>query len=217
MPRSLALLALAVVALTAACGSAPPKPSGAGTFTPGAGSAGPGSSGGTGADNFVMPPFGSNLHVTMTSWLPPAGSPLIPAVVAAKNWYLALYYSEYVGGTDNRWMTYTGGTAQSSVQKLLQGPLVAAQSFTGSISFTGMSAAPDKVLKGDIDVFICVATAHTTEVSYPGEKPEPRQPPLNTDDYKQMAYMAQGSNGQWYLVGSTKLNYIPAAQGCPPS
>src|SRR5215469_1553086 len=168
MPRPLALVALAVVALTAACGSAAPKPSSAGTFTPGAGSsAGPGSSGGTGADNFVMPPFGSNLHVTMTSWLPPAGSPLIPAVVAAKNWYLAWYYSEYVGGTDNRWVAYTGGTAQPGYEHFLKGSLVAGQSFTGTISFSGMNAAPDKALKGDIDVLICVTTAHSTEVFYP--------------------------------------------------
>lgn len=220
MPRSLTLVALAVAALTAACGSAPASPGSAGTFTPGAGttaSAAPANSGGAGADDFVMPPFGSNLHVVMTNWLPPAGSPLIPAVVTAKNWFLALYYSEYVGGTDNRWTTYTAGTAQQSFANFLMGPVIAGQSFTGTISFTGMSAVADKALKGDVDVFMCVATAHSTEVFYPSDKPEAKQPSLSTDDYKQVAYMAQGSTGQWYLVGATNPDYIPASQGCPPS
>jgi hypothetical protein len=222
MPRSLTPVALAAAALTAACGTAPSSPTSAGTFTPGAGataSAAPANSGGAGADDFVMPPFGSNLHVIMTDWLPPAGSPLIPAVVAAKDYYLALYYSEYVGGTDSRWMTYTGATAKPTIASLLKGPLVAGQSFTGTISFTGMTAAPDPspLFKGDIDVSICVATAHSTEDFYPSEKPEPKQPSLSTDDYRQMAYIAQGSTGQWYLVGATKLDYIPASQGCPPS
>lgn len=220
MPRSLTLAALAIAALTAACGSGPSSPSSAGTFTPGAGqttTATPANQSGTGADDYVMPPFGPNLHVIMTSWLPPAGSPLIPAVLAAKNWYLALYYSEYVGGTDTRWMTYTAGSAQASYAAFLKGPVIAGQSFTGTISFTGMSAAPDPLLKGDIDVFMCVATAHGTEVFYPSEKPEPKQPPLNTDDYTQKAYLAQGSTGQWYLVGATNPHDIPAAQGCPSS
>ncbi len=218
MPRSLTLVALAVAALTAACGSAPASPGSAGTFTPGAGttaSAAPANSGGAGADDFVMPPFGSNLHVVMTNWLPPAGSPLIPAVVTAKNWFLALYYSEYVGGTDNRWTTYTAASAQPTYQKLLQGPFVAGQSFTGTISFTDMSATADKVFKGDIDVFACIATAHSTEVFYPSDRAESKQPPLNQDDFRQMLYLAQGSTGQWYLVGATNPAYIPAAQGCP--
>lgn len=220
MPRSLALVALAVAALATACGSAPSSPSSAGTFKPGASTsatAAPANSGGTGADSFVMPPFRANLQVVMTNWLPPAGSPLIPAVVAAKNYYLALYYSEYVGGTDNRWQTYAAATAWPSIQKILQSPSVVGQSFTGAISFSAMSAAPDKLLKGEVDVLMCVATAHSTEAFYPSEKAEPTQPPLSTDDYRQTAYMAQGSTGQWYLVAASKLTFIPASPGCPSS
>jgi hypothetical protein len=216
-PLALAVAALALAAGTAACGSAPAAP--AGTFTPGAGTSGPAAAapspvGGTGADDYVMPPFAASLHVTMTSWLPPAGSPLIPAVVAAKDWYLALYYSESLGGTDTGWMNYTAGTAQPNVGSYLKGPVIAGQSFTGTLVFGDMSAAPDKTLKGDVDVFMCVQSSRTTEVFYPSEKPEPKQPPLGMDNFRQQLYLAEGSNGQWYMVGSGAPDYIPARQGC---
>jgi hypothetical protein len=94
-PGTLVAAALAVAALATAC-SAPSASPAAATFTPGAGagtgaSAAPSasSSGGTGTDDFVMPPFGSHFHVTMTDWLPAAGPSLVPAVVAAKNFWLA--------------------------------------------------------------------------------------------------------------------------------
>jgi hypothetical protein len=214
-PRFLTVAAvLALAGLTTACGSAA-SPSGVGTFTPGAtaSTAAPASSGGTGTDDFVMPPFGSNLHVMMSAFLPPVAT-LIPAVVAAKDYYLALYYSEYTGGSDTRWMTYTAGTQQTTVGAFLKGPVVAGQSFTGTLTFTDMSAAPDKIITGDIDVFMCVDSSHTTEVTYPGGRPLAKQPPLSQDDFRQMLYMAEGSNGQWYMDGATNPHYLPAAQGC---
>jgi len=54
----------------------------------------------------------------------------------------------------------------------------------------------------------------TTEVTYPGGRPLAKQPPLSQDDFRQMLYMAEGSNGQWYMVGSGAPDYIPARQGC---
>jgi hypothetical protein len=218
-PVTLVAAALATAALATAC-SAPAADPPAATFTPGAG-AGTGtaapsasSSGGTGADSFVMPPFGSNFHVTMTDWLPPAGSQLVPAVVAAKNFWLAFYYSEYTGGKDNRWRTYTSGAMQPLVQKTLRAPDVAGQSMIGSMSFGGMSAAPDPKISGDIDVTICIDGSKLTDTYLGTGKAFPTQVPRSQADYKETAYVAQGSTGLWYMTYFTNQVTVPAAQGC---
>ena len=219
-PLTLAAAALAAAALATAC-SAPSASPAAATFTPGAG-AGTGtaaapsasSSGGTGADDFVMPPFGSNFHVAMTDWLPAAGSSLVPAVVAAKNFWLAFYYSEYTGGKDNRWRTYTSGAMQSLVEKTLRAPDVVGQSMIGSMSFGGMSAAPDPKISGDIDVTICIDGSRLTDTYLGSGKAFPTQVPHSQADYKETVYVAQGSTGQWYMTYFTNQVTVPVAQGC---
>jgi hypothetical protein len=218
-PLTLAAATLAAATLTAACSaSAGHQP--AATFTPGApasgtaAAAGPASSGGTGADDFVMPPFGGNVRVAMTDWLPAAGSRLIPAVVTMKNFFLAFYYAQYKGGHDHRWAAYVSGTAQPAVAQSLQAPDVAGQSFTGAMSFGAMSAAADPKLKGDVDVRICVDTSHLTDTYLPSGKVEPTQPPPSQDDYTTTAYLAKGSTGQWYVVGLRQSVSVPVAKGC---
>jgi hypothetical protein len=219
-PAALAAVALAAAALATAC-SAPAADPPAATFTPGA-AAGTGpaaappasSSGGTGADDFVMPPFGSRFRVTMTDWLPPAGSPLVPAVVAAKNFWLAFYYSEYTGGQDSRWRTYTSGAMQQLVQKTLRAPDVAGQSMIGSMSFGGMSAAPDPKISGDIDVTICIDGSRLTDTYLGTGKAFPTQVPRSQADYKETVYVAQGSTGLWYMTYFTNQVTVPPAQGC---
>jgi hypothetical protein len=221
-PISVATGTLAVAALAAGCSAPSPHPS-AVTFTPGA-SAGTGataapsasasSSGGTGADDFVMPPFGSNVRVTMTDYLPPAGSPLIPAVVTTKNWFLAYYYSQYKGGTDKRWVTYTAGNAQPIIEKNLEASDVAGESFIGSLSFGAMSAEPDPKIAGYIDVKICIDASKLTDTSLSTGKVLPTQPASGHTDYKTMAYVAKGSTGLWYVAGLTNPILVPAAEGC---
>src|SRR5262245_50847652 len=103
---------LAGVALVVACGSAPPptfhphgaNPAGAGGVT------GPSSSrlAQTASQRVTWPPFGSNVHVIMTDWLPVDRSE-VPAVITAKNFLLAFLYAEYKGNQDRRWAIYVSG------------------------------------------------------------------------------------------------------------
>ena len=57
--------------------------------TPMAQSSGPGS--------VIMPPFGTNAHVIMTSWMP-KDARLAQAVLTDKDYELAFLYAEYTGG-----------------------------------------------------------------------------------------------------------------------
>src|SRR5215467_16124721 len=92
----LAAAALAVTACSSGGGTAA-------TFTPGGGgqsAAGDqASDAATGAPGYVMPPFGSNVHIDMTSWLPTDASQA-QAVNVDKNYELAFLYAEYKGGQD---------------------------------------------------------------------------------------------------------------------
>ena len=47
----------------------------------------------------VMPPFGKNVHIDMTTWLP-ANASLAQAVLTDKDYELAYLYAEYTGGQD---------------------------------------------------------------------------------------------------------------------
>ena len=106
--RTLAgLLAGTLLATLAACGS--PKP---GTFHP----EGTALSGNTflpaspaaGSGGLTWPPFGSDVHIVMPSWLPGSGREK-QAVITAKDFLLAFLYAEYKGSRDQRWTSYVSG------------------------------------------------------------------------------------------------------------
>jgi hypothetical protein len=219
-PLTLAAMALVTVGITTAC-SAPSSRPAAAVFTPGAGAGSAAarpsasSSGGTGADGFVMPPFGSNVQVHMTDWIPPSSAAPVPAVVAAKNYLLAFYYAQYVGNKDGRWTAYVSGTAQPAIAKALDVPAVTAESFTGALTFPQMTAAADPRISGAVDVSACVDAFHMTDTSLATGKALTRQPPVNQDIYQTTTIMAQGSNGGWYVIGINDPVFYPIARGCP--
>ena len=127
--RTLAgLLAGTLLATLAACGS--PKP---GTFHP----AGTALSGNTfllaspasGSGGLSWPPFGSDVHIVMPSWLPGAAREK-QAVITAKDFLLAFLYAEYKGGRDQRWTSYvSGGGVLDGLKSTLAAPDITTQSF----------------------------------------------------------------------------------------
>ena len=110
-----ALLAAGALAVTA-CSSAGPA---AATFTPGGERAVHGGRAGVGrrqagSGSYVMPPFGTNVHVDMTSWLP-ANAAQAQAVNTDKDYELAyLYARKYKGGQDQTWVNYVSSVMQTA-------------------------------------------------------------------------------------------------------
>ncbi|MGC2008941.1 hypothetical protein, partial [Trebonia sp.] len=137
---SVAGFAVGVAALIAvtACSSSPS----ASMLTPAGGSSatvanGQSSAGGVVGVAYVMPPFGTNVHIEMTSWLP-TSTAQAQAVITDKDYELAYLYSEYRGGQDQSWVSYVGSMMQSAVQQSLRATDVTTESFTGTISYFDM-------------------------------------------------------------------------------
>ena len=93
-----------------------------------------------------MPPFGKNVHIDMTSWLP-TGTDQAQAVNTDKNYELAFLYAEYRGGQDQSWENYVSPVMKTGVQQSLQATDVTTESFTGTIKYFDMSVIPDPLVK----------------------------------------------------------------------
>src|SRR5882757_4784100 len=154
VPRVLGAALLAA----AACSAAGPS---AATFTPGGGmsTAGAGQASDAAAPGgYVMPAFGTNVHVDMTSWLP-ANTAQAQAVNTDKDYELAYLYAEYKGGQDQSWVNYVSSVMQTAVQQSLQAADVTTESFVGTVKYFDMSVIPDPLVKGDLDVSTCFDNA----------------------------------------------------------
>lgn len=213
--RTLAgLLAGTLLAALAACGS--PKP---GVFHP----AGTALSGNTfrpaspaaGADGLTWPPFGSDVHIAMPSWLPgPARQD--PAVVTAKNFLLAFLYAQYKGGRDQRWTSYVSGSGVlDGLKSTLAAPGTTTQSFRGTIRFSHMRAFPDPRLKGDIDVAECFDNSHAQSTSLATGKVVPDHTPADQQHYLNTDVLARHQDG-WRVVSVYPVVYYPRAKECRP-
>jgi hypothetical protein len=93
-----------------------------------------------------MPPFGKNVHIEMTSWLP-TDTDQAQAVNADKDYELAFLYAEYRGGQDQSWENYVSPVMKTGVQQSLQATDVNTESFTGTIKYLDMSAIPHQLGK----------------------------------------------------------------------
>ena len=158
-----ALLAATLLAATLLASTGCSAGPAASTFTPEGGGAstaageGPANAAGS-PGSYVMPPFGKNVHVEMTSWLP-ADTPQAQAVNTDKDYELAYLYAEYRGGQDQSWENYVSPVMRTGVQQSLQGTDVTAESFEGTIKYFDMSVIPDPLVKGDLDVSACFDNA----------------------------------------------------------
>ena len=155
---------LAAMSLVAtACSAAQP----ASTFTPLGGSSAAGGQASADAgppSGYVMPPFGSNVRIEMTSWLP-ADAAQATAVNTDKSYELAYLYAEYKGGQDESWVNYVSPVMKTAVEQSLRATDVTTESFVGTIKYFDMSVIPDPVVKGDLDVSACFDNANSSNTS----------------------------------------------------
>jgi hypothetical protein len=208
------LLAAAALAVTA-CSSAGP----AATFTPGGG--GPSAAGGQASDaaagsgGYVMPPFGPNVHVDMTSWLP-ANAAQAQAVNTDKDYELAYLYAEYKGGQDQTWVNYVSSVMQTAVQQSLQATDVTTESFTGTVKYFDMSVIPDPLVKGDLDVSACFDNAGSSNTDLTTGKVIPDTSAPDSHYVRIADELRKDSAGQWQVTSSLPAIYYPQAAQCKP-
>jgi hypothetical protein len=208
------LLAVAALAVTA-CSSAGP----AATFTPGGG--GPSAAGASASDaaagsgGFVMPPFGTNVHVDMTSWLP-ANAAQAQAVNTDKDYELAYLYAEYKGGQDQTWVNYVSSVMHTAVQQSLQATDVTTESFVGTVKYFDMSAIPDPLVKGDLDVSACFDNAGSSNTDLTTGKVIRDTSSPDTHYVRIADELRKDSAGQWQVVSSLPAIYYPQAAQCKP-
>lgn len=208
------LLAVAALAVTA-CSSAGP----AATFTPGGG--GPSAAGASASDaaagsgGFVMPPFGTNVHVDMTSWLP-ANAAQAQAVNTDKDYELAYLYAEYKGGQDQTWVNYVSSVMHTAVQQSLQATDVTTESFVGTVKYFDMSAIPDPLVKGDLDVSACFDNAGSSNTDLTTGKVIPDTSAPDSHYVRIADELRKDSAGQWQVVSSLPAIYYPQAAQCKP-
>ena len=202
-------------ALAAACGS-----TSAGTFHPGgttgtdpAAASVP--SGGAGPNALAWPPFGSNVHIVMPTWLP-ADSNEVLAVITAKDFLLAFLYAEYRGNQDDRWTDYASGNVLTGLKSTLAAPSVTTESFTGTIGFSHMNAVPDPTLPGAVEVSECFDNSRSSNTDLGTGKIIASQAPASQQHYLNTDVLAKDSNGQWHVVSVYPVVYYPQAEECRP-
>jgi hypothetical protein len=215
--RSVAGLALAAAALAAA--TACTSSQSPGTFTPGGGTSVAATAGQSGAGQagpqFVMPPFGPNVHIEMTAWLP-GNAAQRQAVITDKDYELAFLYSEYKGGQDQGWVSYVSSKMQPAVTQVLRAKNVTTESFKGTIRYFDMRVIPDPLVHGDFDVSSCFdnAGAQNTNLTTGTVLPDTSSPDSHyvrvTDELR------KNSAGQWQVVSSLPAVYYPNAKECKP-
>lgn len=209
------LLAAATLLAVAACSAQPT----AATFKPKGGSSAAGggqaSAAAASSGGYVMPPFGQNVHVEMTSWMP-SDSTDAQAVKVDKDYELAFLYAEYKGGQDQSWVNYVSPVMQTAVQQSLQATDVTTESFNGTIQYFDMSVIPDPLVKGDLDVSTCFdnAGSSNTNLTTGAVIPDTSSPDSH---YVRIAdELRKNSVGQWQVVSSLPAVYYPEASECKP-
>jgi hypothetical protein len=208
------LLATTALLAATACSAQPA----AATFKPGGGgtpaATGPASDAAS-SGGYVMPPFGSNVHVKMTSWLP-ANPSEVQAVNTDKDYELAFLYAEYKGGQDQSWVNYVSPVMETAVQQSLQATDVTTESFNGTIEYFDMSAIPDPLVKGDLDVSTCFDNAGSSNTNLKTGAVIPDTGSPNSHYVRIGDELRKNSAGQWQVVSSLPAVYYPEASSCKP-
>ena len=208
-------LAVGVAALVAATACSSSQP--AGTFKPGGGAsaaAGQPAGDGQAGVQLVMPPFGSNVHIEMTSWLP-GNAAEKQAVITDKDYELAFLYAEYKGGQDQSWVSYVSPAMQPAVTRALKAQNVTTESFTGTIRYFKMRVIPDPLVPGDLDVSACFDNAGSSNTNLTTGAVLPDTSTPDSHYVRTTDELRKNSAGQWQVV-STLLVYYPTARECKP-
>jgi hypothetical protein len=202
----------------AACGSGGSGTAATATFKPGgtmAGAGSPTAPGAPGGDSVTMPPFGKNVHIMMTSSLPPNATEA-RAVLTDKDYELAYLYAEYTGGRDQSWTAYVSPTMQTEVQTTLSQASITTESFTGKIRFFDMTAVPDPTVKGDLDVSACFDNSQSSNTSLQSGKVIPDNVPADQHFYRYTDQLAKDSTGTWKVISDLPPVYYPRVKECKP-
>jgi hypothetical protein len=200
----------------AACGSGGSGSTSA-TFKPGGSMAGAGAApaGAAGGNSVTMPPFGKNVQVTMTSWMPSDASQA-QAVLTDKDYELAYLYAEYTGGQDQSWASYVSPTMQTEVQVALSQPSITTESFNGKIRFSHMSVLPDPTIKGDVDVSGCFDNSQSSNTDLKTGKVVPDNVQADQHFYRYTDELAKDTTGTWKVITDLPRIYYPRAKECKP-
>jgi len=202
-------LAVGVAALVAATACSSSQPAGRASVAAGQ-PAGDGQAG----VQFVMPPFGSNVNIEMTSWLP-GNATEKQAVITAKDYELAFLYAEYKGGQDQSWVSYVSPVMQFAVTRALKAKNVTTESFRGTVRYFKMRVIPDPVVHGDLDVSACFDNAGVSNTNLTTGAVLPDTSSPNSHYVRTTDELRKKSAGQWQVV-ATLLVYYPAAKECKP-
>ena len=169
---------------------------------------------GTGAGRVVMPAFGKNVHIDLTSWHP-ANPSQAQAVLVDKNYELAFLYAEYTGGGDSSWANYVSSTMQTEVQDTLSKPDVTSESFAGTIRIFDMSVVADPTVPGRLDVSGCFDNAQSSNTSRQTGQVIPDTGSPDQHYYRYTDQLAK-DGGQWQVTSDLPAVYYPRAKECKP-
>ena len=172
-------------------------------------------SGAPGSNSVIMPPFGKNVHMVMTNWLP-SNAGEAQAVLTDKNYELAYLYAEYTGGVNQDWTAYVSPAMQTEVQQALSQPDVTTESFTGTIRFFDMTVLQDPTVPADLDVSACFDNAQSSNTSLHTGKVIPGNQPADQHYYRYTDQLAKDSSGAWKVVAVLPPVYYPRAKECKP-
>jgi hypothetical protein len=162
-----------------------------------------------------MPPFGKNVHIEMTPWLP-RDAAQAKAVIADKNFELAYLYAEYTSGNDSSWATYVSPDLATSLQSSLARPDVTKESFSGTIRFFKMSVIPDPSVRGDFDVSACFDNAKSSNTNAKTGKALPDTTPADEHYIRITDQLGRNSAGEWQVISNLPAIFYPRAKECKP-
>jgi len=206
--------ALVTAGLAAGCSSPP-----AATFHPAAAASSDAASAApspapTSAAGLIQLPFGANVHIIMPA-TKSAGSRHIPAVRTAQDFLLAFLYSEYRGGADRRWQSYTAGLARTGLRQSMTEPSVTTESFTGTIRFTHLRAFADPSRKGAIDVAECFDSSRAHDTNLSTGKVIADHTSADQHYYRNTDMLVR-RHGRWRITVVYPVVYYPRAKECKP-
>jgi hypothetical protein len=168
-----------------------------------------------GGNAVTMPPFGKNVHITMTNWLPSNASEA-QAVLTDKNYELAYLYAEYTGGQDQGWTAYVSPTMQTEVQTALSQTSITTESFTGTIRFFDMTVVTDPTVPRYLDVSACFDNSRSSNTNLQTGKVVPDNVPADQHFYRYTDQLAKSSSGTWKVISDLPPVYYPRAKECKP-
>ncbi len=170
------------------------------------------------AGPLAVPPFGTNARVVMTSWLPRSAAEA-RAVISAKDFLLAVLYSDYTGGRDHRWQKYVGsGLVLRGMTETLKAPAVTTQSWIGTIRIWRMFAVPGTFGPNTISVTECIdsSRALNTRLRTGQVLPPREQSTTEQNYYSNTDVLEKNAAGQWGVISIPPVINYPEAIGCGP-